>query len=48
MQNGWSNVQDSGGFISKMKRMGKTPEGSFLVTTGVVAPAYQPMKVFLL
>ena len=36
MQNGWSNVQDSGGFISKMKRMGKTPEGSFLVTTGVV------------
>ena len=36
MQSGWSYVRDSGDFIDKMKRIGKVPEGSFLVTAGVV------------
>ena len=36
MQNGWSYIRDSGDFIDKMKRIGKIPEGSFLVTADVV------------
>ena len=35
MQNGWSYIQDSGDFIDKMKRIGKIPEESFLVTADV-------------
>ena len=31
MQNGWLYVRDSSDFIGKMKRIGKIPEGSFLV-----------------
>ena len=36
MQSGWSYIQDSRDFIDKMKRIGKVPEGSFLVTADVV------------
>ena len=36
MQNGWSYIRDSGDFTDKMKRIGKIPEGSFLVTADVV------------
>ena len=36
MESGWSYVRDSGDFIDKMKRIGKVPEGSFLVTADVV------------
>ena len=36
MQNGWSHIRDSGDFIDKMKRIGKIPEGPFLVTADVV------------
>ena len=36
MQSGWSYIRDSGDFIDKMKRIGKVPEGSFLVTADVV------------
>ena len=36
MQSGWSYIRDSGNFIDKMKRIGKVPEGSFLVTADVV------------
>ena len=36
MQNGWSYIRDSNDFIDKMKTIGKTPEGSFLVTANVV------------
>ena len=36
MQSGWSYIQDSGDFIDKMKRIGKVPEGYFLVTADVV------------
>ena len=32
----WSYIRDSGDFIDKMKRIGKIPEGSFLVTADVV------------
>ena len=37
MQNGWSYIRGSGYFIDKMKRVGKIPEGSFLVTADVVS-----------
>ena len=36
MQNGWSYIRDSDDFIDKMKRIGKIPEGSFLVSADVV------------
>ena len=36
MQSSWSYIQGSGDFIDKMKRIGKVPEGSFLVTADVV------------
>ena len=36
MRSGWSYIRDSGDFIDKMKRIGKVPEGSFLVTADVV------------
>ena len=36
MQSGWSYIQDYGDFIDKMKRIGKVPEGSFLVIADVV------------
>ena len=36
MPSGWSYIRDSGDFIYKMKRKGKVPEGSFLVTAYVV------------
>ena len=36
MQSDWSYIRDSGDFIDKMKRIGKVPEGSFLVTADVV------------
>ena len=36
MQNSWSYIRDSGDFTDKMKRIEKTPEGSFLVTVDVV------------
>ena len=36
MQSDWSYIRDSGDFIVKMKRTAKVPEGSFLVTAGVV------------
>ena len=36
MQSGWSYIRDSGDFNNKMKRLGKVPEGSFLVTADVV------------
>ena len=36
MQNAWSYIQDSGDFIDKKKRIGKIPEGSFLVTADVI------------
>ena len=36
MQSGWSYIRESGDFIDKMKRIGKVPEGSFLVTEDVV------------
>ena len=36
MQSGWSYVLYSGDFIYKMKRLGKVPEDSFLVTTDAV------------
>ena len=36
MQSGWSYIHDSGDFIDKMKRIGKVPEGYFLVTADVV------------
>ena len=36
MQSGWSYIRDSGDFIEKMKRLGKIPEGAFLVTADVV------------
>ena len=36
MQSGWSYIRESGDFIDKMKRIGKVPEGSFLVTADVV------------
>ena len=35
-QSGWSFILDSGDFIYKMKRLGKIPEDSFLVTTDAV------------
>ena len=37
MQSGWSYIQDSGDFTDKIKRIGKVPEGSFLVTGDVVS-----------
>ena len=36
MQSGWSYIRDSGDFIEKIKRTGKVPKGSFLVTIDVV------------
>ena len=36
MRNGWSHIPGSGDFIEKMKRIGKIPKGSFLVTADVV------------
>ena len=36
MHNGWSYIRGSGDFIEKMKRIGKIPEGSLLVTADVV------------
>ena len=36
MQSGWSYFQDSGDFVDKMKRIGKVPEGSFLVTADLI------------
>ena len=50
MQNGWSYIRDSGDFIDKMKRIGKIPEGSFLVIADVVGlyPAYHTMNIFRL
>ena len=36
MQSGWSYVLYSGDFIYKLKRLGKVPEDSFLVTTDAV------------
>ena len=36
MQNDWSYIRDSVDFIDKMKRIGKIPDGSFLVTADVV------------
>ena len=36
MQSGWSYILDSGDFVYKMKRLGKVPENSFLVTTDSV------------
>ena len=36
MQSGWSYILDSGDFVYKMKRSGKVPEESFLVTTDAV------------
>ena len=35
MQSSWSYIRDSSDFIEKMKRVGKIPEGSFLVTADV-------------
>ena len=35
IQNGWSYIRDSGDFIDKIKRIGKVPEGYFLVTADV-------------
>ena len=35
-QSGWSYIRDSADFINKMKRIGKVPEGSFLITADVV------------
>ena len=37
MQSSWSYIRGSGDFIDKMKRIGKVPEGSFLVTADVVS-----------
>ena len=37
MQSGWSYIRDPGDFIDKMKRTGKVPEGSLLVTADVVS-----------
>ena len=37
IQSGWSDIRDSGDFIDKMKRIGKVPEGSVLVTADVIA-----------
>ena len=37
MQSGWSYMRDPGDFIDKMKRPGKVPEGSLLVTADVVS-----------
>ena len=36
MHSGWSYIRDSGDFIDKMKRIGKVPDSSFLVTADVV------------
>ena len=36
MQSGWSHILGSGDFVYKMKRLGKVPENSFLVTTDSV------------
>ena len=36
MQSGWSYIRDFGDFIDKMKRIGKVPESSSLVTADVV------------
>ena len=36
MQSGWSYILGSGDFVYKMKRLGKVPENSFLVTTDSV------------
>ena len=36
MQRGWSYIWNSADFIDKMKRIGKVPQGSFLVTADVV------------
>ena len=36
MQSGWLYIRDSGDFIDKMKKIGKAPKGSFLVTADVV------------
>ena len=36
MQSGLSYIRDFGDFIDKMKRIGKVPEGFFLVTADVV------------
>ena len=37
MQSDWSYIRDSDDFIDKTKRIGKIPEGSFLVTADVVS-----------
>ena len=36
MQSGWSYILDYGDFINKIKRLGKVPGDSFLVTTDAV------------
>ena len=36
MQSGWSYIRDFGDFIDEKKRIGKVPEGSFLVTADAV------------
>ena len=36
MQDGWSYVKDTVGFLKKIKRLGKTPESAILVTADVV------------
>ena len=36
MQSGWSYIRDSGDFTDKMKRIGKVPESSILLTADVV------------
>ena len=36
MQSSWSYIPDSSDFIEKMKRIGKIPEGTILVTDDVI------------
>ena len=35
MQDGWSYVKDTGDFLKKIKCLGKTPDGTILVTADV-------------
>ena len=35
MQDSWSYIKDSGGFLNKIKNIGKIPEGAILVTADI-------------
>ena len=36
MQDSWSYIKDSGGFLNKIKNIGKIPEGGILVTADII------------